>query len=79
MIRIMFLDYVIPNTLGKKLLISFRVEKGWSLNPLQFPPCFHICLTLMHTQEGVVEKFLKDIKYERFVCSSLFTYFQLRV
>ena len=40
-----------------------RVEKGWSLNPLQFPPCFHICMTLMHTQEGVVETFLEDIRY----------------
>jgi len=43
-------------------LSTAMVEKGWSLNPLQFPPCFHICLTLMHTQEGVVEKFLMDIK-----------------
>jgi len=43
-------------------LSTAMVEKGWSLNPLQFPPCFHICLTLMHTQEGVVEKFLDDIK-----------------
>jgi len=43
-------------------LSTAMVEKGWSLNPLQFPPCFHICMTLMHTQEGVVEKFLEDIR-----------------
>jgi len=53
--------------IGSKHFNIFRlstamVEKGWSLNPLQFPPSFHICLTMMHTQEGVVEKFLEDLK-----------------
>ena len=37
-------------------------EKGWSLNPLQFPSAVHICLTLMHAQTGVADTFLSDIK-----------------
>lgn len=37
-------------------------EKGWNINPLQFPSGFHICITMMHVQDGVAEAFLKDIK-----------------
>ena len=37
-------------------------EMGWSLNPLQFPSAVHICLTLMHTQTGVADAFLTDLK-----------------
>jgi len=53
--------------IGSKEFNIFRlstamVEKGWSLNPLQFPPCIHFCVTLMHTQAGVVEKFLEDVR-----------------
>jgi sphinganine-1-phosphate aldolase len=36
-------------------------EKGWNLNNLQFPPSVHICVTYRHTEEGVVEQFLKDV------------------
>lgn len=35
---------------------------GWSINPLQFPPAIHICVTLMHTQDGVPQKFINDVK-----------------
>ena len=37
-------------------------KKGWNINPLQFPSAFHICITLMHVQEGVAEAFLNDFK-----------------
>ncbi|RWS24287.1 Sphingosine-1-phosphate lyase-like protein [Leptotrombidium deliense] len=36
--------------------------KGWNLNPLQFPPGFHICVTLMHTTPGVANNFIEDVK-----------------
>lgn len=35
-------------------------QEGWSLNILQFPSSIHICVTDMHTQEGVATKFLAD-------------------
>ncbi|XP_074042202.1 sphingosine-1-phosphate lyase [Leptinotarsa decemlineata] len=37
-------------------------EKGWNLNILQFPSGLHICITHMHTQPGVADKFLEDVK-----------------
>ncbi|XP_076064939.1 sphingosine-1-phosphate lyase [Oratosquilla oratoria] len=36
-------------------------KKGWNLNALQFPPCIHIAVTVLHTQPGVVEKFVNDV------------------
>lgn len=36
-------------------------KKGWNINPLQFPSAFHICVTLMHVQEGVADAFLADL------------------
>lgn len=38
------------------------VKIGWNLNGLQFPSSFHLCITLIHTQEGVAERFVRDIK-----------------
>ena len=35
---------------------------GWSLNALQFPSSAHICVTRRHTKQGVVEKFLDDLR-----------------
>ena len=39
-------------------------NKGWSLNSLQFPPSFHICLTAIHCQqdEDLGKLFVKNIK-----------------
>ncbi|RME91622.1 MAG: aminotransferase class V-fold PLP-dependent enzyme [Anaerolineae bacterium] len=36
--------------------------RGWSLNPLQRPPALHIAITLRHTQPGVAERFLEDLR-----------------
>ncbi|GAB1869432.1 sphinganine-1-phosphate aldolase [Camponotus japonicus] len=38
--------------------------KGWNLNPLQFPSGVHLCVTHMHTQSGVADQFLEDVKSE---------------
>lgn len=37
-------------------------EKGWSLNGLHKPSCVHIAVTLRHTQPGVVQRFIGDLK-----------------
>ena len=36
-------------------------KRGWCLNPLQFPSCIHLCVTMVHTESGVAEKFLADV------------------
>ncbi len=37
-------------------------QRGWSLNGLYRPACVHLCVTLPHTQEGVAERFIEDLK-----------------
>jgi len=37
-------------------------HKGWSLNGLHRPAAFHIALTLRHTQPGVADRFLTDLR-----------------
>ena len=36
--------------------------RGWSLNGLHRPPAVHLCVTLRHTQPGVAERFLADLR-----------------
>ncbi|MCL5948107.1 MAG: aminotransferase class V-fold PLP-dependent enzyme [Actinobacteria bacterium] len=36
-------------------------KRGWSLNGLQDPPAVHLCVTLRHTVDGVVRRFLEDL------------------
>ncbi|CAH2321263.1 sphingosine-1-phosphate lyase 1 [Pelobates cultripes] len=43
-------------------LSNALTEKGWNLNTLQFPPSFHICLTVLHTKPGVAQQFVKDVQ-----------------
>lgn len=37
-------------------------KMGWNLNGLQNPPAVHIAVTIRHTQEGLAEKFVGDLK-----------------
>eukprot|EP00117_Sycon_ciliatum_P024194 scpid57351/ scgid20363/ Sphingosine-1-phosphate lyase 1; Sphingosine-1-phosphate aldolase len=37
-------------------------KRGWNLNTLQFPASIHICCTLRHTDGGVGEAFVTDVK-----------------
>lgn len=39
-------------------------DKGWSLNSLQFPSAIHLCVTHVHTERGVADQFLEDVKTE---------------
>lgn len=36
--------------------------RGWSLNGLQRPPALHLAVTLRHTEPGVAEAFLSDLR-----------------
>ena len=35
--------------------------KGWNLNSLQYPNSVHLCCTLLHTYDGVADRFIKDV------------------
>ncbi|KAI5107971.1 sphingosine-1-phosphate lyase 1 isoform X1 [Silurus meridionalis] len=55
--------------LGSDVFDIFRLSnaltsKGWNLNTLQFPSSIHICVTMLHTQPGVAQEFIKDVKEE---------------
>ena len=43
-------------------VLDQMAAKRWSLNGLHKPACFHIALTLRHTQPGVAERFINDLK-----------------
>jgi len=52
---------------GSKKLNIYRLldemsQKGWSLNGLHKPSCVHIAITLLHTREGVSQRFVEDLK-----------------
>lgn len=55
--------------LGSDVFDIFRLSnaltsEGWNLNTLQFPSSIHICVTMLHTQPGVAEQFIRDVKRE---------------
>jgi glutamate/tyrosine decarboxylase-like PLP-dependent enzyme len=43
-------------------IMEYMSGKNWGLNGLHLPPSVHICITLRHTQPGVKEQFLEDLK-----------------
>ncbi len=43
-------------------VMDYMSTQKWSLNGLQMPPAVHLCLTHRHTQPGLAEKFLQDLK-----------------
>lgn len=43
-------------------VLDFMSHKKWSLNGLHKPACVHICVTLRHTQPGVAERFISDLR-----------------
>ncbi len=43
-------------------IMSAMQAKGWFLNGLHRPNCLHMCVTLRHTQTGVAERFLSDLR-----------------
>ena len=43
-------------------IMDAMTERGWSLNGLYKPACVHLCTTLRHTQPGVAERLIEDLK-----------------
>ncbi len=37
-------------------------QRGWGLNGLHLPPAVHLCITLRHTQPGVKERLIDDLR-----------------
>ena len=50
------------DTLDIYKVLACHDAQGWSLNGLHKPSCVHLCVTLRHTQPGVAERFLQDLK-----------------
>lgn len=50
------------DTLDIYEIMACMEERNWNLNGLQNPPSVHICVTLRHTQPGVAERFVEDLK-----------------
>lgn len=49
-------------TLDIYRVMDFMGERRWSLNGLHRPPAVHIAVTLRHTQPGVAERFVADLR-----------------
>ncbi|MEW6031040.1 MAG: aminotransferase class V-fold PLP-dependent enzyme [Chloroflexota bacterium] len=43
-------------------VLDYMSHKKWSLNGLHKPTCVHLCVTLRHTQPGVAERFVADLR-----------------
>ena len=43
-------------------VLDFMTHRRWNLNGLHRPACVHLCVTLRHTQAGVAERFLADLR-----------------
>ncbi|XP_076025373.1 sphingosine-1-phosphate lyase 1 isoform X2 [Genypterus blacodes] len=53
--------------IGSDVFDIFRLSnaltsKGWNLNTLQYPSSIHICCTVLHTQKGVADQFISDVR-----------------
>eukprot|EP01134_Creolimax_fragrantissima_P007021 CFRG7021T1 len=38
------------------------IARGWFINQLQHPACFHICFTYLHVDSDVIDRLTKDIE-----------------
>jgi glutamate/tyrosine decarboxylase-like PLP-dependent enzyme len=43
-------------------ILDYMTARHWNLNGLHKPPAVHLCITLRHTQPGVAERFVADLK-----------------
>jgi len=43
-------------------IMDLMTKRNWNLNGLHKPSCVHLCVTLRHTQAGVAERFIQDLK-----------------
>jgi glutamate/tyrosine decarboxylase-like PLP-dependent enzyme len=49
-------------TLDIYRVLDFLTARHWNLNGLHKPAAVHLCVTLRHTQPGVAERFLADLR-----------------
>lgn len=49
-------------TLNIYQVLEYMSERGWGLNGLHHPPAIHLCVTLRHTQPGVAQRFMDDLR-----------------
>jgi hypothetical protein len=42
--------------------MDFMTKRHWNLNGLHKPSSIHLAITLRHTQEGVADRFLDDLR-----------------
>ncbi len=50
------------DTLDIFRVLDAMTRRGWALNGLHRPAAVHLCVTLRHTQAGVAERFLADLR-----------------
>ncbi len=50
------------DTLDIYRVLDYMTTRKWSLNGLHRPPAVHIAVTLRHTQPGVAERFIEDLR-----------------
>jgi len=50
------------HTLNIYNVMAQMSRRGWSLNGLHHPPAVHIAVTLRHTQPGVAQRFIEDLR-----------------
>jgi len=50
------------NDLDVYRVMDFMSHRGWSLNGLHRPACVHLCVTLRHTEDGVADRFIADLR-----------------
>jgi hypothetical protein len=43
-------------------VLDEMTKRHWNLNGLHLPPAVHLCVTLRHTEPGVAERFLSDLR-----------------
>jgi len=63
----LFGDSLFVVAFGSKDLDIYKVldamtGRGWSLNGLHKPACVHLCVTLLHTEPGVADRFIDDLQ-----------------
>lgn len=49
-------------TLNVYQIMEYMTRRSWGLNGLHLPPSVHLCVTLRHSQPGVKERFIEDLR-----------------
>jgi glutamate/tyrosine decarboxylase-like PLP-dependent enzyme len=58
----LFLIAFWSETLNVYQIMEYMTQRQWGLNGLHLPASVHLCVTLRHTQPGVKERFVEDLR-----------------